>query len=116
METVLGRSALGGRGSFGAYKVVLKRVLTKVDLPKPDSPVQRSRWLGFLTFIPPGKPRPGRGTAETRTNYHHGELEALLDRLPVDLVGEVCEADIAHEFLANDGWEAGSRLLRQSAG
>jgi len=39
MATVLGRSAAGGRGSLGGYRVVLKRVLIKVDFPKPDSPV-----------------------------------------------------------------------------
>jgi len=32
METVLGRSALGGRGPFCAWRVMLKRVFTRVDL------------------------------------------------------------------------------------
>ena len=41
MATVWGRSALGGRGSLGGYRVVLKRVLMSVDLPKPDSPASR---------------------------------------------------------------------------
>src|SRR3954469_24081905 len=40
METVLGMmSWLGGLRSLGGYNDVLKRVLTRVDLPKPDSPV-----------------------------------------------------------------------------
>ena len=39
MVTVLGiMSRLGPLRSLGGYKEVLKRVLTKVDLPRPDSP------------------------------------------------------------------------------
>ena len=38
IETVLGLSVEGCKGSFGGYKVVLKRVLIRVDLPRPDSP------------------------------------------------------------------------------
>src|SRR5262245_29717035 len=29
------------------------------------------------------------------TNNHHGEVESLLNRLAVDLVGQVCKANIA---------------------
>ena len=41
IATVCGRSALGGKGSLGGYRPVLKRVLMRVDLPKPDSPETR---------------------------------------------------------------------------
>ena len=40
-----------------------------------------------------------------RTNDHGGELEALADTLPVDLVGQVGEANEAHELFADDGRE-----------
>ena len=40
IETVLGMmSRLGPLRSFGGYKELLKRVLTRVDFPRPDSPV-----------------------------------------------------------------------------
>lgn len=34
------------------------------------------------------------------TDDHDGEVEALLDRLAVDLIGEVSETDIALQLLA----------------
>jgi hypothetical protein len=40
MATVVGRSEAGSRGVFWPYKVVSKRVLMSVDLPRPDSPLQ----------------------------------------------------------------------------
>ncbi len=43
MATVEGRSALGGTGTLGGYSVVLKRVLMRVDLPRPDSPARTLR-------------------------------------------------------------------------
>ena len=39
METVFGIiSKLGPLRSFGGYKEVLNKVLTRVDFPRPDSP------------------------------------------------------------------------------
>ncbi len=66
-----------------------------VDFPRPDSPGD----AGSMTT---------RGTCDEllRTNDHSSELEALADALPVDLVGEVCEADEAHELFPDDGREA----------
>ena len=37
------------------------------------------------------------------TDDHGGELEALADTLPVNLVGQVGEANEAHELFADDG-------------
>lgn len=66
-----------------------------VDFPRPDSP-------GDTSLI------RTRGTCNEllRTNDHGGELEALADALPVDLVGEVGEANEAHELFPDDGGEA----------
>lgn len=47
------------------------------------------------------------------TYDHEGELEALLHRLPVDLVGEVREADVAVELLGLGG-RGGSRMVQQT--
>ena len=38
-----------------------------------------------------------------RTDDHNGELKALPHALAVDLVWKVCETDVTHEFLADDG-------------
>lgn len=43
IATVWGRSALGGRGSLGGYRRVLKSVLMSVDFPRPDSPSTGAR-------------------------------------------------------------------------
>ena len=53
-----------------------------------------------------------------RTNDHGGELEALADTLPVDLVGQVGEANEAHELFADDGRDTvlGRRLLEGGGG
>lgn len=48
MATVCGRSWCGCGTSFFGYKGVLKRVLMRVDLPRPDSPV--CQWGGQYTF------------------------------------------------------------------
>ena len=40
-----------------------------------------------------------------RTYDHSGELEALANALPVNLVGEVGKANEAHELFADDGRE-----------
>ena len=38
-----------------------------------------------------------------RTNDHYAELKALPHALAVDLVWKVCETDVYHELLADDG-------------
>lgn len=92
MATVWGRSALGGVGSLGGYRVVLKRVLIRVDLPRPDSPVQRgdiitsSRKTSWLSL----------------TDNHGCKLEALEDTLAVNLIGEIGKSNITCELFANN--------------
>lgn len=80
--------------------MVLKRVFTRVDLPRPDSPDTRRKSAGAT----------GASASKRRTDDHGGELEALPDALSVDLVGEVCETDIAHELFADN--VRGCRLSR----
>lgn len=92
MATVWGRSALGGRGSLGGYRRVLKRVLMRVDLPRPDSPDTVNEYVKKL-----------KGRHMALTDDHGVEVEALAHALPVDLVGEIRETDVAHELLTDDG-------------
>jgi hypothetical protein len=47
-----------------------------------------------------------------RTNDHYGELKALPHALAVNLVWKVCETDITHEFLADDGGD-GMEVVRE---
>lgn len=79
--------------------MVLKRVLTKVDLPKPDSPGGEGL-----------RERRGEGKRRMmeRTDDHYGELEALPDALTMDLVGKIGKPDVSHEFLADDWGDTGS--------
>lgn len=71
----------------------------RVDLPRPDSPgVQNVRGRSF--------PRGQR-----LTDDHCGEVEALLDALPVDLVGQVRETDVARELFPDDVGEAMGRAV-----
>jgi hypothetical protein len=74
--------------------VVLKSVLIKVDLPKPDSPRKDQRVR---------RARSERPFLMGRTNDHYGELKALPHALAVDLVWKVRETDVSHELLADDG-------------
>ena len=77
---------------------MLKSVLISVDFPRPDSPENEiedtRRKLGET--LPP------------RTDNHGSELETLPHTLPVDLVGEVGEPDVAHQLFANDTGKASS--------
>ena len=79
--------------------MVLKRVLTKVDLPKPDSPREDS----VRGVVMEANGRMGR------TNDHYSELKALSHTFTVYLVGEVGKTNVAHKFLADDG--GGSRCV-----
>lgn len=38
-----------------------------------------------------------------RTDDHYGELETFPHALAVDLVWKVCETDVPHELLTDDG-------------
>ncbi len=67
-------SRLGPFGSFGGYKEVLKRVLTRVDFPRPDSPLIIST-VRFVVFL------------KALTNDHNVKVEALADTLAVPLIG-----------------------------
>jgi hypothetical protein len=61
MLTVLGaKSRDGCLRSLGGYREVLNRVLTRVDLPRPDSPayqlahhIHNTRSSGFSTYQRP---------------------------------------------------------------
>lgn len=53
---------------------------------------------------------------KARTDDHCGEVEALLDALPVDLVGQVREADVAHELFPDDVGESVGRAVRVRRG
>ena len=75
--------------------MVLKRVLTKVDLPKPDSPMKDD------------EKRPANARMTRRTNDHYGELEAFSHALTMDLIGKVSETNVSHEFLADDWGNSG---------
>lgn len=80
--------------------MVLKRVLTNVDFPKPDSPEG-------------GQGEDERsGEQRGRTDDHYGELETLPDTLAVDLVWKVRETDVTHEFLADNGVD-GMEVVRK---
>lgn len=75
METVFGMmSRLGPFRSFGGYKDVLKRVLTRVDFPRPDSPLIVSA-VSLLIYL------------RALTNDHDVEVKALADTLAVPLIG-----------------------------
>ncbi len=51
MATVLGLSSEGAKGTLGGYRVVLKRVLMRVDFPRPDSPSTRGNARGMVVEI-----------------------------------------------------------------
>jgi hypothetical protein len=42
-----------------------------------------------------------------RTDDHYGELKSLSHTLTVYLVGEIGEADVSHELLADDWGDTG---------
>ena len=76
--------------------MLAKRVLIKVDLPRPDSPV------GIATVSKQhfGE-MPARGI---RTDNHQGKLETLLDGLAVNLVRKVRKPDkTGKRFLLIEG-------------
>lgn len=71
-----------------------------VDFPRPDSPCGSE--CGLDRAI------------KRHTDDHGGELEALAHALSVDLVWQVCETDVAHEFLANDGGDTRRAVVLDS--
>lgn len=84
--------------------MVLKRVLMSVDLPNPDSPENMKRKRGKLDVKP-------LQLDKGPTNDHGGELEALPDALPMNLVRKVGESDVTHQFFADNirNWCAGTQ-------
>lgn len=73
---------------------MLKRVLTSVDFPRPDSPGRRGRQVskgGTVKLV-----------TTVLTDNHGGELEALAHALRADLVRKTCKTNVAHEGLPNN--------------
>ena len=90
IETVLGMmSMLGPLRSFGGYRDVLKRVLTNVDFPRPDSPklVSVSAQGHEISIL---------------TNNHDVEVEAFSNTFAVPLIGQICKSHIAGELPTDD--------------
>lgn len=107
IATVLGRSALGGRGCFSGYSVVLNSVLIRVDFPSPDSPIPSFLLVHYGLL---GDSEQGAG----RTDDHGGELETLADAFTVHLIGKVGEPNVAHELFP-DGTTVGGLAVEPSA-
>ena len=83
--------------------MVLNSVLMRVDFPKPDSPVKPLQANNATVSCRNLKKTPReRGP----TDDHSGELESLPYALPVDLVGQIGETDVAHQFFADDRRQA----------
>ena len=77
----------------------MKRVLTKVDFPSPDSPIILSHCcLPILMW--------------TLTNYHNVEVEPFTDTLAVPLVRQIGEAHVSCELPSNNIPHVTSRLCR----
>jgi hypothetical protein len=79
---------------------VLKRVLTRVDFPRPDSP---ENCASALVFSPVH-------IATLLTNDHNVEVEALAHTLAMPLVGQVGETDVASKLPANNVPHVARRL------
>ena len=76
IETVFGeKSTLGPLRSFGGYKDVLKRVLTRVDFPRPDSPKAGQMW------------NDEESQTVLLTDDHDVKVEPLANALAVPLIG-----------------------------
>lgn len=75
---------------------MLNKVLTRVDLPRPDSPVK-----GLVVWHP-SRCRCYKRDGDERTNNHDVEVEAFSHTLAVPLVREVSKTDIASKLSSND--------------
>ena len=100
---------------LGALVGGRKRLLGRVKRHDVEEGVDE-HGLSEARFAEGRSAKGGLGRGEKRTDNHGSELEALADALPVDLVWKVCETDVAHELLANDGGQAGRVLLDGGAG
>lgn len=69
---------------------MLKRVLTRVDLPRPDSPAK---------FISSKKINH---RVSVHTNNHNVEVETLANTLAMPLVGQVGESNVSSQLAAHD--------------
>ena len=93
MDTVFGMiSRLGPLRSLGGYRDVLKRVLTRVDFPRPDSPIGRSA----------SKIVRGLSSRSKHTNHHDVEVEAFTDALSMPLIRKICESNVTSKFPAHN--------------
>lgn len=72
---------------------MLKSVFTRVDLPRPDSPMDNVSNQGFSR---------GHTTSCPLTNNHDVEVEALSDTLAVPLIWQVGETNVTRQFSANN--------------
>lgn len=87
IDTVFGMmSTLGPFRSLGGYREVLKRVLTRVDFPRPDSPGKVS--MKFLASH----------QVQLLTNNHDIKIEALANTLAMPLIGQVGKSNVACEL------------------
>ncbi len=67
-----------------------------VDFPRPDSPVCESNVRTLAEKTAPKR------REKKRTDDHRRELEALPHTLPVHLVGQIGETNVAHQFFAHE--------------
>ena len=70
---------------------MLKRVFTRVDFPRPDSPEERISCGAFAMGQPPAL-----------TNYHNVEVKTLSHTLAMPLVWQVGESDVPSQLPADD--------------
>ena len=93
MLTVFGaKSRDGCLRSFGGYREVLKRVFTRVDLPRPDSPAR----------VCLEEPSQISYSHSMLTNDHNVEVEAFPHTLAMPLVGQVGETNVSSELSAHN--------------
>lgn len=85
------------------YMSVRKRLLTRVDFPSPDSPGAMGSSEGT-----PRSPSPRQPPRQAPTCHHEREVEALLHRLAMDLVGERGKPHVLLVVLQGEGmWNRG---------
>lgn len=105
------------RGRAGATQKSRKSIEV-MDAPEngPSCGLDATKW-SCRPFLRIWKPRPPQHKIERRrTDDHARKLETLPDALPVDLVGEICETDVAHELFPDDTAKCGGAAIgRRSA-
>ena len=71
---------------------MLKRVLTRVDFPRPDSPEQINTFYLFLDIL----------FSRSLTDNHDVKVEALANTLAVPLVRQVGETNVSGQLPADN--------------